>query len=331
MMRLIISILLLIAGISTVADTIFDYYKGKSGHELKNAISVYNRPSILLPNNAIDAEVENLCGNGIGNCVEYIVPIQWWQNTVNYKDTIKRNLFNLTLMPLVVEKQRGQSPMGDITKKVVVDADGWAMGHSELYGITAAFVEPPDHLKGDIARSIFYMATLYPSTFWGNYAMAVFDDGVYPTLSSYGQSLYMKWHHADPVDEIERQRVKTIAQIQGASNPFVEYPLLADYLWGIYRDKPYGGETGNQGDNGNNGDNSDNENTDNSPLRSTYTFADKRINLYHPAVPENSQWSVNGKSVQENFLLTEEIGRGIHQLTFKAENGKRGMVKIIVK
>ncbi len=65
-------------------------------------------------------------------------------------------------------------------------------------------VEPPEHVRGDIARTYFYVEWLYGLT-----------------LSQGQRHLFLAWNAADPVDEWERERDRRIESLQGNSNPFV--------------------------------------------------------------------------------------------------------------
>jgi deoxyribonuclease-1 len=65
-------------------------------------------------------------------------------------------------------------------------------------------VEPRDGAKGDLARSILYMAIMYGLPL----------QGLGPVL--------MKWHLADPPDEHERARNHLIERLQGTRNWFID-------------------------------------------------------------------------------------------------------------
>ncbi len=94
--------------------------------------------------------------------------------------------------------------------------------------------EPPDNAKGDVARMIFYMAVRYEG------------DGSEPdleltnTLQSQTaklplhavQNTLLDWNRQDTVDAFERNRNLVIYGFQGNKNPFIDYPELAEYLWG---------------------------------------------------------------------------------------------------
>jgi endonuclease I len=95
--------------------------------------------------------------------------------------------------------------------------------------------EPRDDVKGDVARMIFYMAVRYEG------------EGAEPDLelteSILGntdqspvhgvKSTLLKWNQLDPVNDWERNRNSIIYEkYQGNRNPFIDYPELADYIFG---------------------------------------------------------------------------------------------------
>ena len=51
-------------------------------------------------------------------------------------------------------------------------------------------------------------------------------------LTKYGVALLMKWHRQDPVSQKEIDRNNGIQQTQGNRNPFIDYPYLAEFIWG---------------------------------------------------------------------------------------------------
>lgn len=95
--------------------------------------------------------------------------------------------------------------------------------------------EPRDAVKGDVARMLFYMTVRYEGL-----------DG-YPDLEPtelmlpngnkdpvHGVwSTLMDWHRNDPVDVWEENRNDIIYySYQNNRNPFIDYPELAEHLWG---------------------------------------------------------------------------------------------------
>ena len=45
-------------------------------------------------------------------------------------------------------------------------------------------------------------------------------------------ALLLKWHREDPVSQKEIDRNNGIQKTQGNRNPFIDYPYLAEYIWG---------------------------------------------------------------------------------------------------
>lgn len=110
--------------------------------------------------------------------------------------------------------------------------------------------EPTDEWKGDIARSMLYMATRYSKDNGDNQTQAepclTFDDnGTYTDESKNGKydrskfhgyhpnlSTYLKWNKEDPVSKYEYHRNNLIYKnVQKNRNPFVDFPSLADWVF----------------------------------------------------------------------------------------------------
>ena len=97
--------------------------------------------------------------------------------------------------------------------------------------------EPPDYVKGDIARILFYMVVRYDPGI--DHENNVFDlelvdyttpnntDPILGKLSS-----LLEWHLSDPVDDFEINRNEIIFGFQENRNPFIDHPNLVNYLWG---------------------------------------------------------------------------------------------------
>ena len=76
-----------------------------------------------------------------------------------------------------------------------------------------------------------YMFTCYQDLTW-EYTWMNYEKSTYPTLKPWAVKLLLKWHRQDPVSEKEVNRNNAVYAIQGNRNPFVDYPQLADYVWG---------------------------------------------------------------------------------------------------
>ena len=97
--------------------------------------------------------------------------------------------------------------------------------------------EPPDYVKGDIARILFYMVIRYDPGFDHNnntfdlelvdYTTPNNNDPILGKLSS-----LIQWHNDDPIDDFEINRNEIIFGFQENRNPFIDHPNLVNFLWG---------------------------------------------------------------------------------------------------
>ncbi|MCM3315314.1 endonuclease [Rummeliibacillus stabekisii] len=90
--------------------------------------------------------------------------------------------------------------------------------------------EPPNEVKGDIARMLFYMATRYEK---GDRVDLELNDQVNNGTNPYHGKLSVlkQWNKQDPVSEWEKQRNEKIFNIQGNRNPFVDHPEWVEAIW----------------------------------------------------------------------------------------------------
>jgi endonuclease I len=95
--------------------------------------------------------------------------------------------------------------------------------------------EPRDEVKGDVARMIFYMAVRYegegtePDLELTNTLLINTDQSPYHAV----YSTLLHWNRLDPVTDWERNRNEIIYNdYQHNRNPFIDFPELAEYLWG---------------------------------------------------------------------------------------------------
>lgn len=96
--------------------------------------------------------------------------------------------------------------------------------------------EPIDQYKGDFARG--YMGVMaswnkdMTQAEGSNFFQSSYSASTNYGLTAYGVALLMKWHREDPVSQKEIDRNNGIQQTQGNRNPFIDYPYLAEYIWG---------------------------------------------------------------------------------------------------
>ena len=93
--------------------------------------------------------------------------------------------------------------------------------------------EPPDRVKGDVARMIFYMATRYEGG-GGEPDLEVVDEvNTYPNPEHGKLSALLEWNIQDPPDDFEKNRNDVIYyQYQENRNPFIDHPDYANEIWG---------------------------------------------------------------------------------------------------
>ena len=93
--------------------------------------------------------------------------------------------------------------------------------------------EPPETVKGDIARALFYMAVRYEGEH-GEVNLELTND---PAFSVPGQpsigvlDTLLEWNRKDPPDQRERARNDIVEGFQGNRNPFVDHPEFVDRIW----------------------------------------------------------------------------------------------------
>lgn len=92
--------------------------------------------------------------------------------------------------------------------------------------------EPPNVVKGDIARAMFYMAVRYEGEEAGSVDLELSNHpnmktGVHGKLST-----LLSWHRMDPVSDEERARNQKIHRnYQGNRNPFIDHPEWVESIF----------------------------------------------------------------------------------------------------
>ena len=182
------------------------------------------------------------CGNykNVCDCYnrEHSVPKSWF----NDASPMYTDAFHLYPTDGKVNGERSNHPFGECANGKTFGSNGLGrLGSSTFSGYSGTVFEPDDEYKGDFARTYFYMATRYADRCSGwksGEGSAVFSSANCG-LTDYAVALFMKWHREDPVSEKERIRNDAIYGIdnstgykQGNRNPFIDYPCLAEYIWG---------------------------------------------------------------------------------------------------
>lgn len=250
-------ILIVVAVLGTVsvsAAVPVGYYSsidGKRGQDLKNAVHAllkkhtvvtysslwYHFPSTdSYPDNpsrvwdmySNTARYYRGSGSVSGMNREHSFPKSWWGGTQVDAYT---DLNHLYPSDADANLAKNNYPLGEVSSpwfnngvtKVGTPMAGQGGGCSNVF-------EPDDQYKGDFARTYFYMATCYQDYTWKYTYML--SNTSWLTLSQWSIDLLLKWSRMDPVSDKEMARNEAVYKIQNNRNPFIDNPLLAEYIWG---------------------------------------------------------------------------------------------------
>ena len=197
------------------------------------------------------AYTESWCSGTCGYNREHSLPKSWFDEaSILYSDA-----FHLYPTNCYVNSYRGNLAFGECANGSKCTTNGvkakGRRGSSTFvsdagvsYTFSKEVYEPDDEFKGDLARSYFYMVTCYKNQRFtyadGGIDMFVYENNT-ANLSQYSIDLLLKWHRQDPVSERELARNEVIygntninkgSYKQGNRNPFIDYPELAEYIWG---------------------------------------------------------------------------------------------------
>lgn len=165
---------------------------------------------------------------------EHSVPQSWF----NEQSPMKSDLFHVYPTDARVNNFRGNMPYGETSNRSYIDGDSHALGYigsSSFSGYTGKVFEPIDEYKGDFARTYFYMVARYLDKNFNqseNGKVVFTYSGGTAGLTTYAINLFLKWHRQDPVSKKEIDRNDAVYKHQKNRNPFIDYPYLAEYIWG---------------------------------------------------------------------------------------------------
>lgn len=170
---------------------------------------------------------------GYGMQREHSVPKSWWKlnNSVEYTPAYS-DMWNLYPSNGAANQAKLNYPFGPTNGNNLFDNGCSRVGYAKAgYGGGSAKVfEPADEYKGDFARAMFYMACVYDDINWVINFM--YQKNTYPTLVPWAREMLLQWSRTDKVSQKEIDRNNLVEQYQGNRNPFVDFPELAEYIWG---------------------------------------------------------------------------------------------------
>ena len=92
--------------------------------------------------------------------------------------------------------------------------------------------------KGDVARALFYMGVRFNGLNLVNGDPAELS-GTAPSGNIGDLATLLTWNTQDPADDFEMNRNNVVYNWQMNRNPFIDYPLLADYIYGANFGQPW--------------------------------------------------------------------------------------------
>ncbi len=193
-------------------DTMF-----RNVYGVNNSLScVYTGHQVPMPLGQDPTQVVFMGGASGGINTEHSWPRSYGAESGNPKS----DMHHLFPTRVDVNSDRGVLPYKEIPDS---QTDSWYFMNIEQGNIPSSNIdlysersatgfEPPEKMKGNIARAIMYFKAIYPSQ--ANQAPSNFFSGMQQTLCD--------WHYADPVDSLEWHRNNIIASYQsGKANPFI--------------------------------------------------------------------------------------------------------------
>jgi len=172
---------------------------------------------------------------------EHCMPRSWWGVRDKYPSyDANGDLHNIFPSDYKANSAKGNLPLGEVGK-IAFDNGVSKVGNNTFpNGYRGQVFEPADEYKGDFARIFFYMVTCYEDYAynWRQSATnTMLQRETYPGFQPWAIEMLLKWHRDDPVSEKELKRNTEVYRIQGNRNPFVDYPDLAEYIWGSRKEE----------------------------------------------------------------------------------------------
>ncbi|MBQ8721643.1 MAG: endonuclease [Paludibacteraceae bacterium] len=174
------------------------------------------------------------CGGGgysdVCDCYnrEHTIPQSWFDE----KTPMKSDAFHVYPTDGKVNSIRSNYPHGETNASPIGGKALGKIGSSSVSGYSGTVYEPDDEYKGDIARTYFYFVTCYEDKLSGFDKNNVLTGDTYPSLTYWFYNLMLDWHREDPVSKKETDRNEAVYKHQKNRNPFIDYPELAEHIWG---------------------------------------------------------------------------------------------------
>jgi len=247
---------------STAPAGYYESLEGKSGAVLKQAIQdIIANPAVVHAHSYGDVEfmLKEADVNPLNSNEVWLMYVE--QGRAKYKyQTTASNVGSWNREHIYPQSRGGfqdgtSSTPDGINIWLPTNADDIASGHGDAHHIRAE--DGPENTRrsnkdyglndytgplagtlgswhGDVSRALFYMAC--------RYSVLSLANGNLPdtTLHQMGDlATLLTWNQTDPADDFEMHHNNVIYNWQINRNPFVDYPLLADYIWGTHTGEPW--------------------------------------------------------------------------------------------
>ena len=180
--------------------------------------------------------------NGFGGNIEceyfnreHSFPRSWFGGNI---DPMYTDIIHIYPADKMVNNTRAAYVFANVDNPTFTSENGSKLGPSATPGLNATAFEMPDDLKGDLARTYFYMATRYEDQIanWvgnnpnGDLLLNGTSDQAF---HDWAIDLLYEWHINDPVDQKEIDRNNAAFEFQGNRNPFVDNPDFVCAIWDV--------------------------------------------------------------------------------------------------
>lgn len=174
-----------------------------------------------------------------GMNIEHSFAQSWWNDS---SKPLRRDIHHLNPSDTKANSAKGSYPMAIVDGSTSYNNGVIKVGQSSSRpsGTIMAW-EPADEYKGDFARQYMYVVTCYEdySSMWTGNSQPQLDNNTYPVFEEWTYKMLLDWCRKDPVSEKEKKRNEEVYKIQGNRNPYIDYPELAEYVWGAKTETPW--------------------------------------------------------------------------------------------
>lgn len=247
---------------STAPVGYYDSIEGLAGNELKQALqNIIANPSVVHAHNYGDIIdiLKRADQNPLNSNEVWMMYVESPRSKLDFQETGGSNAGKWNREHIFPQSRGGftdgtSSTADGIDIWLPTSADDILAGHADAHHIRAE--DGPENTnrsnkdygltgyngptgnqgswKGDVARALFYMAVRYNALSLANGDLPDTTVGQIGDLAS-----LLAWNHSDPRDDFEMNRNNYIYTWQINRNPFIDYPNLADYIFGANFGQPW--------------------------------------------------------------------------------------------